>query len=68
MSVRCCPVHHVPLEVVPAQPMSRCPNCHYMTHHLQFAECPECGRRLQIEAAEPREQCPVCEPKSAPVG
>lgn len=58
--VRECPVHHVPLEVVPAEPLSRCPNCHYMTHHLRFDDCPECGHRMEIEQPEPSWHCPLC--------
>ena len=42
-----------PLELVPAEPRSRCPNCHYMTHHLRFDLCPECGSRMEIEQPEP---------------
>lgn len=61
MNPHVCPVHHVPLVIVPAQPLSRCPNCHYMTHHLRFEHCPECGRRMQIEEPEPMERCPKCD-------
>lgn len=61
MNVRECPVHHTPMEAVPAELISRCPNCHYMTHHLHFDLCPACGRRMQIEEPEPHERCPVCE-------
>lgn len=60
--VRECPIHHEPLETVPAEPVSRCPNCRYTTSHLHFENCPECGRKLQIEAPPPRERCPACEP------
>lgn len=65
MRTRECPIHHIPMEVVPADPISRCPNCHYMTHHLHFDLCPSCGRRMQIEEPEPREHCPACEPAQA---
>jgi DNA-directed RNA polymerase subunit RPC12/RpoP len=58
-----CSLHHVPMEVIPAEPRSRCPGCGYLTHHLQFAHCPECGHRLLIEEPEPRWHCPECSPK-----
>lgn len=60
-----CPRHHVRMEIVPSEPLSRCPNCHYMTHHLQFEDCPECGRRMEIEEPEPRYRCPACESQPA---
>lgn len=56
-----CSIHHVPLELVPAEPCSRCPNCHYMTHHLHFDHCPKCGRRMQIEQPEAEWHCPACQ-------
>jgi DNA-directed RNA polymerase subunit RPC12/RpoP len=55
-----CSIHHVPLEMTPAEPRSRCPNCHYMTHHLRFDLCPECGRRMEIEQPEAAWRCPMC--------
>jgi hypothetical protein len=61
MSIRECPIHQTQLEVVPAAPIARCPNCHSMRHSLQFGHCPECGRRMQIEEPEPRQRCPICE-------
>ena len=55
-----CPRHHEPLELVPADPVSRCPSCHYMTHHLQFSQCPQCGHRMEITQLEPELRCPAC--------
>jgi hypothetical protein len=55
-----CSLHHVPLALVPAEPRSRCPNCHYMTRHLHFDRCRECGARMEIEQPEPECQCPLC--------
>jgi predicted RNA-binding Zn-ribbon protein involved in translation (DUF1610 family) len=60
MTVQICPHHRVAMEIVPAEPRSRCPNCGYMTHHLQFENCRECGRRMQIEEPEPHWHCPLC--------
>jgi hypothetical protein len=66
MSVQECARHHVAMELVPAEPRSRCPNCHYMTHHLQFDFCPTCGRRMQIEEPEPHWRCELCYASAAP--
>ena len=62
MIARECSIHHAPIVAVPAQPISRCPNCHYMSRHLSFDHCPECGRRMQIEEPEPQWRCPSCDP------
>jgi ribosomal protein S27AE len=62
MTVQLCPYHRVVMEIVPAEPRSRCPNCGYMTHHLQFEHCRQCGHRMQIEEPEPHWHCPLCVP------
>jgi hypothetical protein len=55
-----CPRHQVAMEIVPADPRSRCPACGYLTHHLQFDHCPECRQRMLIEEPEPHWHCPLC--------
>ena len=60
MTPHTCRIHNVPLEVIVEDPISRCPNCHYATHHVGFEHCPECGRRMVIEEPEPRQVCPLC--------
>lgn len=60
MTAQICPVHHQEMETVASEPISRCPNCHYATHHLTFEHCPQCGRRMQVEEPEPRYECPLC--------
>jgi hypothetical protein len=60
MNSSICGTHRVPLEILPAEPRSRCSSCGYMTHHLRFEHCPECGVRLVIEQPDPRWECPLC--------
>jgi hypothetical protein len=57
-----CPHHHQPMELVPAEPRARCVACGYLTEHLRFERCPECGHRLHIEEPEPHWHCPACAP------
>jgi Raf kinase inhibitor-like YbhB/YbcL family protein len=55
-----CPRHDVPMELLPSEPVARCPNCGYRSYHVQFEHCPQCRRKLEIEAPEPRWHCPLC--------
>jgi len=57
-----CPRHQVEMEIAPAEPRSRCRACGFLTHHLRFAHCPECGQRLLIEEPAPHWHCPECVP------
>lgn len=62
MTARLCPRHRVPMELRPAEPRARCPNCGYTSHHLHFEQCRECGRPMVIEEPEPRWHCRLCVP------
>jgi ribosomal protein L37E len=66
MTLHACPVHHIAMEPVPAQPRTRCTHCGYMTHHVQFGRCRECGNGMVIEEPEPRWHCPKCAPGHVP--
>jgi DNA-directed RNA polymerase subunit RPC12/RpoP len=60
MTLKECSIHHLPEEPVPVQPRSRCPECGYRTHHLNFTHCLVCGHRVLIEAPEPHWRCSAC--------
>jgi hypothetical protein len=62
MTVPKCPRHHVPMEIRPAEPRARCPNCGYATFHLQFEHCRECRHLMEIEEPWPHWHCPLCVP------
>lgn len=59
MTVPVCSQHHVAMEIVPAEPQARCLSCGYVTRHLQFEHCRECGSRMHIEEPEPHWRCSV---------
>lgn len=63
MTVPECPVHHVQMEARPAEPRARCPHCGYVTRHLSFERCRDCGQVLHIEEPEPQWHCPRCVPE-----
>lgn len=62
MNAPTCSRHQVEMEIAPAEPRSRCRACGYLTHHLRFSHCPECGQRLLIEEPAPHWHCPLCAP------
>jgi hypothetical protein len=62
MSAPICPRHQIEMEIAPAEPRSRCRACGFLTHHLRFDHCPECGQRLLIEEPASHWHCPMCAP------
>jgi hypothetical protein len=66
MTTQLCPVHRVPMSIIPAEPRSRCPNCGGASARLQFEHCPECGHRMVIEEPAPHWHCSLCVPHGEP--
>jgi ribosomal protein L37E len=62
MTTPACAQHHIPMESRTTEPRARCPHCGYMTYHLTFDRCRECGQPMHIEEPEPHWYCPLCAP------